>query len=348
MTTVDGGTARSRCTEWVRHLAMVALVIASGSQAIGGQTTSAGSNKADSWTVPRTADGQPDLQGVWNYATEMPLQRPDELAGKQSLSAAEEAKYREQVAARRRERQSGKPTRYSGEVFDDVLAKADWSKRTSLITDPPDGKIPKPTPRAEARLAERAAKFAKPDGPEDLGLADRCILGWSTGPPIIPGNQSNVVQLFQSRDHFVIYTEMINDARIVPLNNTPPPGPAIRGYSGISRGRWEKDTLVVETTNFKPEGVATLTFRQSGGTDENMHLIERFTRTGPETLLYEFTVTDPTTWTQPWSAAVPMLKTDEGVYEYACHEGNRSLETMLENARAADKAPDGAARKPPQ
>ena len=139
---------------------------------------------------------------------------------------------------------------------------------------------------------------------------------------------------------------MINDARIVPLNNPPPPGPAIRGYSGISRGRWEKDTLVVETTNFKPEGVATLTFRQSGGTDENMHLIERFTRTGPEALLYEFTVTDPTTWTRPWSAAVPMLKTDEGIYEYACHEGNRSLETMLENARAAEKAPGGAAKKP--
>jgi hypothetical protein len=328
-------------------LAMVALVTAWGSLVIGGQTTSTGSQKADSWTVPRTADGQPDLQGVWNYATEMPLQRPDELAGKESLTAAEEAKYREQMAARRRERQSGKPTRYSGEVFDDILAKADWSKRTSLITDPRDGKIPPITPQAEKRRAERAAAFARPDGPEDLGLADRCILGWSTGPPIIPGNQSNVVQLFQSRDHFVIYTEMIHDARIVPLTGQPTRGSTIREYSGVSRGRWEKDTLVVETTNFTPNGVATLTFRQSGGTDDNMHLIERFTRTDANTLLYEFTITDPTTWTRPWSAAVPMLKTDERVYEYACHEGNRSLETMLENARAADKA-DGAAKKPPQ
>jgi hypothetical protein len=323
-------------------LAIVALVIAGGAEVIGGQAGSAGSS---TWTVPRTADGQPDMQGVWNYATEMPLQRPNELAGKESLTPAEEAAYREQMAARRRERQSGRPSRYSGEVFDDVLAKADWSKRTSLITDPRDGKIPPITPHAERRRAARTAAFERPDGPEDVGLADRCILGWSTGPPIIPGNQSNVLQLFQSRDHFVIYTEMIHDARIVPLNDDPARRSAIREYSGVSHGRWEKDTLVVETKNFMPPGVATLTFRQSGGTDENMHVIERFTRTGANTLLYEFTITDPTIWTRPWSAAVPMLKTDERVYEYACHEGNRSLETMLENARAADKT-DAEAKKP--
>jgi hypothetical protein len=142
-------------------------------------------------------------------------------------------------------------------------------------------------------------------------------------------------------------TEMIHDARIVPLNGQPVPGSAIHEYSGVSRGRWEKDTLVVETTNFTRHGVATLTFARSGGTDENMHLIERFTRTGPDTLLYEFTITDPTTWTRPWSAAVTWLKTEEGIYEYACHEGNRSLETMLENARAADKAAAGGAKKRP-
>jgi len=173
-------------------------------------------------------------------------------------------------------------------------------------------------------------------------------MGWGTGPPIIPGNQSNVLQLFQSRDHFVIYTEMIHDARIVPLDNRPASASVIREYSGISRGHWEKDTLVVETTNFRPEGVATLAFRQYGGTDENMHLIERFTRTDANTLLYEFTVTDPTTWTRPWSAAVPMRKTDERVFEYACHEGNHSMETWLENARAKDKKGDGGAKKQPE
>jgi hypothetical protein len=272
-----------------RFLAVAALVVSYG-PLTGGQS--------ESQTVPRTADGRPDLSGVWNYATEMPLQRPDELAGKTSLTPEELAKYREQQAERRRGRQSGRPSRYSNE-FDDVPAKADWSTRTSLITDPPDGKIPKATPEGEARRRERTAAFERGDGPEDFGLADRCITGWSTGPPIIPGNQSNYLQLIQSPDHVVIYTEMIHDARIVPLDNRPPPSAAIRQYSGISRGRWEKDTLVIETTNFTRLGVGTLTFRQYGGTTDKMHLIERFTRTGADTLVYDFTVTDPATWTRP-------------------------------------------------
>jgi hypothetical protein len=326
---------RSRAAAW-RQVAILALVIWCASPMIGGQTP----KPAESWTVPRMPDGQPELQGVWNYGTEMPLERPEELAGKESLTPEEAVTFQELMAARKRERQS-KPTRYSGEVFDDVLAKGDWTRRTSLITDPRDGRIPPITPQAEARRAARAAAFARPAGPEDLGLADRCVLGWSTGPPIIPGNQSNIVQLFQTPDHVVIYTEMIHDARIVPLRSqpSPPAGSGIREYAGVSRGRWEKDTLVVETTNFTPHGVATLTFRQFGGTDENMHLVERFTRTGATTLLYEFTITDPTIWTRPWSAAVTWRKTDERIYEYACHEGNRSLETMLENARAAEKKP---------
>src|SRR5262245_45380724 len=168
-------------------LAIAAAAVLSATQAIG-QTKS----------LPRTPDGRPDLQGVWNYATEMPLQRPDELKGKTSLTPAEVAKFRADMAARRRERASGKPSRYSGEVFDDLLNKADWTKGTSLITDPPDGKIPEPTPQAAARREERTAAFARGEGPEDFGLADRCIMGWSTGPPIIPGNQSNVLQLFQT------------------------------------------------------------------------------------------------------------------------------------------------------
>lgn len=319
-----------------RSLAIAAFLVACGPDAIG---------QSGSANVPRTADGQPDLGGVWNYATEMPLQRPDELAGKTSLTPEEVARYREQMAARRRDRQSGRPSRYSTE-FDDVLQKADWSTRTSLITDPPDGKIPQITPQAEARRRERTAAFERGDGPEDFGLADRCITGWSTGPPITPGNQSNYVQLFQSRDYFVIYTEMIHDARVVPLDNRPPPSTAIRQYSGVSRGRWEKDTLVVETTNFTRHGIGTLSLRQYGGTTDQMHLVERFTRTGADTLVYEFTITDPATWTRPWSASIPMKKTDEGVFEYACHEGNRSLETFLENARAKDKAGKSGARKP--
>lgn len=352
MTQRDGVMARPRWRERVRALApatlVIALIVSQGPQAVGGQTSRAASKEAPKetkWTVPRTADGQPDLQGVWNYGQETPLQRPAEFAGKDHVTAEEAAKYDEQMAARKKARQNGEPNRYSGEVFDDVLAKADWTKRTSLITDPPDGKIPPITPLAEARRAERRASFAHPAGPEDTGLADRCILGWHSGPPITPGNQSNVLQLFQSRDDFVIYNELNHEARVVPVNGRGARESTIREYAGISRGRWEKDTLVVETTNFTTLGVATLAFGQSGGTDENEHLIERFTRTGPDTLLYEFTVTDPTTWTRPWSAAVPMRKTDEHIYEYACHEGNYSMETFLATARAADKAPEEAAKK---
>ena len=330
---------------WLRCLAVGATVLSSGPEAIGQTGRPPAPNTTKSGTVPRTADGQPDLEGVWNYGTEMPLQRPDELAGKTFLTPREADAYRAQMAARRKERQS-KPSRYSGEVFDDVLPKADWTKGTSLITDPPDGKIPEPTPLAKARRAAQQAAFARGEGPEDFGLADRCILGWSTGPPIIPGNQSNIVQLIQSRDYFVIHTEMIHDARLVPLDNRPPPA-AIHQYSGISHGRWEQDTLVVETTNFMPLGVGTLTFRQNGGTDDSMHLVERFTRVDATTLRYEFTITDPATWTRPWSVAFQMRKTDEGIFEYACHEGNHSMETWLENARAKEKAGEGSAKKRP-
>jgi catechol 2,3-dioxygenase-like lactoylglutathione lyase family enzyme len=331
----DGRATLSPSVEWVRAVGRLAVIVSLASQTIHGQTGSAVDK--GSWTAARTPDGYPDLQGVWNYGTAMPLQRPAELGAKASLTPEEAAKYEEQLAARSRERQSGEPNRYNADVWDERVAKADWTKRTSLITDPPDGKMPPITPQAEARRAERAAAFANATGPEDLSLADRCIVGYSSGPPIIPSVYSNIVQLFQSRDYVVIYTELIHRARIVPLDGRPPLRSGIRPYSGDSRGRWEKDTLVIETTNFTRHGVANLSFRQSGGTDENMHLIERLTRTGPDTLLYEFTITDRTTWTRPWSASTIMVKTDELVYEYACHEGNYGLRNILENARAAEK-----------
>ena len=352
MTRCHGATVSSRRSEWLRGLALLALAITWGSQAIGGQSTSAVSSETDSWTLPRTLAGHPELQGTWFYGTEIPLVRPDELAGKESLTPEEAAEYLELRAAQRRESRGGRPSRYSDE-FDDQLAKGNWSERTSLISDPPNGKYPPITPEAEARREARAAAFADATGPEDFGLADRCILGWHSGPPIIPGNQSNFVQLLQTRDHVVIHSELNHDARIVSLNDQSPPEPTIRDYTGISNGRWENDTLVVETTNFTSAGVGNLAFRrQSGGTDQNMHLVERFTRTGPNTLVYEFTVTDLTTWTQPWTASLTMLKTDERIYEYACHEGNYSLITFLSNARAREKEEAakeaGGDRRPPE
>ena len=352
MTRCDGVKAPSRWGAWLRGLALGVLVITWGSQAIGGQTTSAVSEETDSWTLPRTPDGHPELQGTWFYGTEIPLERPDELAGKDSLTPEEAREYLELEAAQRRERRGGRASRYSNE-FDDHLTKGDWANRTSLISDPPNGKFPPITPQAEKRREARAAAFADAGGPEDFGLADRCILGWHSGPPIIPGNQSNFVQLIQTRDHVVIHSELNHDARIVPLNDPSPPEPTFRDYTGISRGRWEHDTLVVETTNFTSQGVGNLAFRsQSGGTDENMHLVERFTRTGPDTLVYEFTVTDLTIWTQPWTASVTMFKTNDRIYEFACHEGNYSMTTFLSNARAKEREEAakeaGGTRRPPE
>jgi hypothetical protein len=267
----------------------------------------------------------------------MPLTRPADLAGKVRLTPQEAAEYNESLAQRKKQRLSG-TNRYSGE-FDDALAPADWTKRTSLITDPPDGKFPPLTAEAQKRRDERAALFANPGGPEDLGLADRCIIGWHEGPPITPSNQSNVVQFFQSKDYFVIYNELNHDPRIVPITPQTTARPSsIPEYTGMSRGHWEGNTLVIETDHFTKNGVATLAFTNQGGTDENEHLIERITRTGPKEVLYEFTINDPTTWTKPWSASFPMIKTNERLYEYACHEGNYSIEAMLGGAREKERA----------
>ena len=290
-----------------------------------------------SWTVPRTPDGQPDLQGVWDHAFETPLQRPAEVNGKDRLTPKEAKEFEQRRAQMRNGRGNRRPPDYSSEIFSETPIQADWTKRTSLITDPPDGKLPPTTDLAEKRRADRLAKAQDPDGPEDLNLADRCILGWHSGPPIMPGTQSNLMQIFQSKDHVVVYHELNHDARIVPLN-VPNPKSEIRDYAGVSHGWWDKDTLIVETTNFRKEGIGTITFSREYGTDENMHLIERFTRVGPDGLLYEFTVDDPTTWTKPWTASMTMLKSNDRIYEFACHEGNYSMISVLENARAKEKA----------
>jgi hypothetical protein len=326
-------------------------VVAWVSQPASGQTASqapakpaaakaapAAKGAAGSWTVPKTPDGQPDLNGVWNFGTDMPLTRPNDLADKTRLTPEEAAKYNQTLAERKKQRLSG-TNRYSGEVFDDVLAPADWTKQTSLITDPPDGKFPPMTAEAQKRKEERTALVNAPGSAQDLYLADRCILGWHEGPPITPSNQSNVVQFMQSKDYFVIYNELNHDARIIPT--TPqgvPRASSIPEYTGTSRGHWEGNTLVIETDHFTTNGIATLAFNPQGGTTEAMHLIEKITRTGPNEIKYEFTINDPKTWTKPWSASFPMLKTNEKIYEYACHEGNYSIEAMVGGQREKEKA----------
>src|SRR5947207_2321841 len=288
------------------------------------------------WIVARTPDNQPDLQGIWTNATITPLERPRELAGKQFFSPDEAAEYEKQV----RERNNGDRRDINPEADLTVGYNDFWwdrgtrvvsSLRTSLIVDPPDGRIPPLTPEAEKKAAARAeARRAHPaDGPEDLSLADRCIA--RPGPPMVPAGYNNNHVILQTADYVVILSEMIHDARIIPLDARPHLPNNVRQWLGNSRGRWEGNTLVVETTNFTDK----TNFRGSGA---NLRLIERFTRTDQDTLLYQFTVDDPQSFQKPWSAEIPMKRAEGPIFEYACHEGNYSIVNSLNAARTEERA----------
>ena len=293
------------------------------------------------WTPPRTAWGVPDLRGVWDFRTITPLERPRDLAEKDTFRSADEAEaFRKQELSRRnKDRRASDGISAEQDVrnaynqfwwdFGDQLIE---DGRTSLIVDPANGRIPPLTAGARERYgAMRAARARAPHGPEDRGVAERCILGFNAGPPYSPSAYNNNVHIFQTPGYAVLLIEMVNDARIVPLDGREHLPGHIRQWRGDARGRWEGDTLVVESTNFTDK----TSFRGSG---RNMRLIERFTRVAPERVLYEYTIEDPESFEGSWTAAVPMKRTEEPMFEYACHEGNYSMFTMLEGARAADKA----------
>ena len=309
-----------------RYLACIGLLVLTAGVSPGQAPKRAG-------TAPRTPWGEPDLQGIWDFATITPMERPTELAGKEVLTEEEAVEREAQAAQRRVDRppRQGDTGSYNQFWFDSGT-KVISTKRTSLVVDPPDGKIPPVTSEARQRAEARAAVTRRPAaGPEDLDLATRCILGFNAGPPMVPGAYNNNVQLFQTPGSVVILNEMVNDARVVPLDGRPHLPKNIRQWRGDSRGRWEGNTLVVDTTNFRDQ----TNFR---GATASLHVVERFTRVDDGTLLYEFTVDDPMTWTRPWSAAVPMTKTEGPIYEYACHEGNYGMLNILTGARAQEKA----------
>ena len=274
-----------------------------------------------------------DLEGVWSYATLTPFERPAELG--EFFTAAQAEEFEAQTIGRndRDRRDGGAATDAARGVADywfdrgEHVASLNGKQRTSWVIDPPDGRVPALTPAARERQNARAADNREhpADGPEDRSLQERC-LAFNAGPPIGLGPYNNFLQIFQSRDAVVIYTEMIPDARMVWTDGRPHAPPVFRRWLGDSRGRWEGSTLVVDTANF----TGTNPFRGSG---ENLHLIERFTRIDAGTLLYEFTVDDPSTFTQPWTAQLPMTKSDERMFEYACHEGNYALPDILRGAR---------------
>jgi hypothetical protein len=293
-------------------------------------------------TPPRTPDGHPDLQGFWTNATITPLERPKELGAKEFFSEAEAAENRKValVPTPTAER-SGTEAHYEFTQFglDKTQSQVAFSLRTSLIVGP-EGRVPPLTPEAQQRIAERAAKAKghEFDGPENRGIQENCIVWGNEGPPMLPPGYNSYLQIVQAPGYVAILQEMIHDARIIPLDGRPHLPQNIRGWLGDSRGRWEGDTLVVDTTNFTDK----INFR---GSRENLHVVERFTRVDDNTIRYAFTVDDPTTWTKPWSAELPLAKDKGPIYEYACHEANYGIANNLKGARAVERAAEEAAKK---
>jgi hypothetical protein len=287
--------------------------------------------------MPRTPDGKPDLQGVWTSATLTPLERPADLGNKQFFTREEAVQWTKQfLQTNNRDRRDGPAQVDVGRAYNEFwFSRGDAvvpTLRTSLIIDPPDGRIPALTPDGLQRAAARAERqrLHPADGPEDRSLAERCINWPVAGPPMIPGGYNNNYQIVQGPGYVTIVVEMIHDVRTISTDSRPHLPAAVRQWMGDPRGHWEGNTLVVDTTNFTDK----TNFRGSG---ENLHLIERFTRTGPDQLMYEFTVNDPDSFTRPWTVQIPMAKTDGPLFEYACHEGNYGMEGMLRGARQQER-----------
>ena len=297
--------------------------------------------------APRTGWGAPDLQGVWDFRTITPMERPEDL-GEKAFLTEEEAAAREEAAVNRdielweadaRRTEAGGSVGGYNNFWMDRGTRVVGTRRTSLIIDPPNGRLPEMTDEGRARRAAGRGSFGDhiPASFTDLSNADRCLTGFNAGPPITPGGYNQNVQIFQTPDHVVLLTEMVHTVRVVPLDGRDGLDGSLAQWSGDSRGHWEGDTLVVETANFDVD-------RNWRGASADMRLQERFTRVDGDTLEYEYTVTDPDTWVAPWTVNLPMVRSDLPLFEYACHEGNYSMETMLTGARSDEAAAAAAAK----
>jgi hypothetical protein len=304
------------------------------------------------WTPARTPWGDPDLQGIWNDATSTPLQRPSARAGKDVLSDEEANEFQQELAFDlTRDRRDGGPEvdvnrAYNDHWMDARRLKITADRRTSLIVDPADGRIPPLVPlsperqKARAARADANARFnaGMPYSPEEMSLPVRCIIR-TDSPPYLPTIYNNDFQIFQSPGFVVIAPEMIHSARVIPLDGRPHLGKNLRQWLGDTRGRFDGRTLVIETTNFRSDDGVVF----QGANPATYKITERLTRVAPDAISYEFTVEDPATWTRPWTAMIPWTRIDpaEQMYEYACHEDNFDIVHLLSGARRREKNGEG-------
>lgn len=322
----------TRCASAVAVAVAVALspTVWAAGQAKSQVPAKMGNAAAKKGAVPRTPDGKPDLQGTWDFAQLTPFERPDQFGNQSQVDPEAVEEY-----AQQRAEQNNKDRRDGSAAADVERAYNDFwwdfghrvAKQTSLVVDPPDGRLPALTPAAQQRVANRVNRY---ENPEERPLAERCILGFNSGPPMVPSAYNNNMVFVQTKDTVMIYNEMVHSARIIDMTGKPHPPSHLRFLTGHSIGRWDGDTLVVETTNFQKDGL----FRQSTA---NMKLVERFTREDADILRYQFTLTDPDIWTKPFTVSLPMTRSDEMVFEYACHEGNVGMEGVMKGARFEDK-----------
>ena len=295
------------------------------------------------WVMPKTPDGQPDISGSWSNASNVPLERAKDLGAKEFYTADEIAMRDARAAetARQADAQANLgAAHYDMSQFglDRSHTKIAKSERTSILTGP-EGRVPPLLPEAQKRQNERAAfnRVHGFDGPETRGLSERCLWWANEGPPILPQGYNSNLAIFQGPGYVAIETEMIHDVRVIRLNSQHAPA-YIRQWFGDSIGHWEGNTLVIDTTNFSEK-------TQYRGSSENLHVVERITRTDADSLLYQFTVEDPTAWAKPWSGEYSITRTNDRVFEYACHEGNLGMPNILSGARADEERKAAAAAK---
>jgi len=332
----------------IGHLLLTGIIAGTLAQAAEPTKT------AKKYTVPKTEYGQPELRGVWNFSSNTPFERPARWKDREFITREEFEKEAAQVQARSQaaDNSSGGGVGGYNQFWVESAAQGE-NLRTSLLVDPPDGRMPalKPGVRSENgglgpdTGGQRPVRFrvggVRKDGPEDRGLSERCLMGFNSGPPFVPSMYNNNVQIMQTKDTAVILTEMIHDARIVKLDKRPPLDSELRQWSGESRGYYEGDTLVVVTKNFTDK---INVFRGAGSADD-MTLTERFTRVGPDRVDYKFTIEAPNTYTKPFTALVPMVRAEGELFEYACHEGNYGMVNILQGARIEEREDAAKAQK---